>query len=187
MAKTGFSSCIGCNSRENPLLIVIRGNSASGKSAVATGIREKYGRGLAVVSQDNLRRVVLRERDIPGGANIGLIDLTARHAIRSGFHVVVEGILRADHYGTMLTVLIADHASRAFAYYLDIPFEETLRRHQHKTEALKYGKPEMRQWYRERDLLSGGIQRVITSESSLEDTVATIMADTGLDGGILTR
>jgi hypothetical protein len=30
-------------------LIVIRGNSASGKSAVAAGIREKYGRGLAIV------------------------------------------------------------------------------------------------------------------------------------------
>ena len=33
---------------------------------------------------------------------------------------------------------------------------------------------------RERDLLPGGIEHVITAESSLEDTVATIMADTGL-------
>ena len=172
---------------QSPLLIVVRGNSASGKSSVAAGIRTRYGRGLSIVSQDNLRRVVLREHDIPGGANIGLIDLTARHAIRSGFHVVVEGILRADYYGTMLTALIAGHASQAFAYYLDIPLEETLRRHQRKAEALKYGEPEMRQWYRERDLLPGGIERVITSESSLDDTIATIVADTGLDGGILAR
>jgi hypothetical protein len=45
----------------------------------------------------------------------------------------------------------------------------------------------MRRWYRERDLLPGGIERVITTESSLAGTVATIMADTGLDGGILVR
>jgi hypothetical protein len=30
--------------------------------------REKYGRGLSVVSQDNIRRVVLREHDRPGAA-----------------------------------------------------------------------------------------------------------------------
>jgi hypothetical protein len=83
----------------------------------------------------------------------------------------------------MLTALIGDYAGQAFAYYLDIPFEETLRRHQHKTEAVKYGETEMRRWYRRRDLLHGGIERFIT-ESSLDDTVRAIMADTGLDGGI---
>jgi hypothetical protein len=162
---------------------VIRGNSASAKSSVAAGIRARCGRGVAIVSQDNLRRVVLREHDIPGGPNISLIDLTARHALQSGFHVLVEGILRADHYGAMLTTLIGDHASQAFAYYLDIPLEETLRRHQHKTEALKYGEQEMRRWYRQRDLLPGEIEHVITAESSLDETVRAIMAGTGLDGG----
>lgn len=63
---------------EETRLVVIRGNSASGKSSVAAGLRERFGRGLALVGQDNLRRIVLRERDRPGAANIGLIDLTAR-------------------------------------------------------------------------------------------------------------
>jgi hypothetical protein len=44
------------------------------------GRGEKVGRGLALVGQDNLRRTVLRERDRPGAANIGLIELTARYA-----------------------------------------------------------------------------------------------------------
>jgi hypothetical protein len=35
---------------------VLRGNSASGKSAVAAEIRNRYGRGLAIAGQDNLRR-----------------------------------------------------------------------------------------------------------------------------------
>lgn len=62
-------------------LIVLRGNSASGKTSVATGIRNRYGRGIAIISQDNLRRTVLRERDTPDGANIGLIDTVARYAL----------------------------------------------------------------------------------------------------------
>lgn len=55
-------------------LVVLRGNSASGKSTVAAEIRNRFGRGLALVGQDNLRRTVLRERDVAGGANTGLID-----------------------------------------------------------------------------------------------------------------
>lgn len=46
---------------EDPRLVVLRGNSASGKSFVAAGIRDRFGRGLALVGQDNLRRIVLRE------------------------------------------------------------------------------------------------------------------------------
>jgi hypothetical protein len=57
-----------------------------------------------------------------------------------------------------------------------------LRRHASKPQAAEYGGAEMRDWYRERDMLPGGIEHVITAESSLEDTVSTIMTDTGLDG-----
>lgn len=165
----------------DPQLIVIRGNSASGKSAAAAEIRRRYGRGLAVVGQDNLRRIVLREHDVPGGANIGLIDLTARYALGHGFHVVVEGILGTHHYGEMLTRLISDH--RAFAYFLDVPFEETLRRHASKPQASEYGEAEMRQWWRGLDLLPGGVEQVIAAGSSLEATVSRIMADAGLGRG----
>lgn len=67
-------------------LIVLRGKSASGKSSGAAGLREKFGRNLAIGAQDNLRRIVPCERDQPGGANIVLIDLTARYALAYGFH-----------------------------------------------------------------------------------------------------
>ncbi|MGW2706302.1 kinase [Streptomyces sp. NPDC001340] len=165
---------------EDTRLVVLRGNSASGKSSVAAGLREKFGRGLALVGQDNLRRIVLRERDRPGAVNIGLIDLTARYALDAGFHVVVEGILYADHYGDMLTRLRADHRGPTHGYYLDVPFEETLARHATKQLPGEYGEAEMRGWYREHDLLPGGIETVIGADSTLAATVDRIMLDTGL-------
>jgi hypothetical protein len=161
-------------------LIVVRGNSASGKSAVAAEIRSRFGRGLAIVGQDTLRRIVLRERDTPGGANIGLIDLTARYALDNGFHAIVEGILYSSHYGDMLMALHRDHQGTSGFYYLNVPFKETLRRHATKPQAVEYGEAEMAAWYRELDLLPHGIEQVIPPEASLDDTVARIMTATGL-------
>ncbi|MEU1514564.1 hypothetical protein ABZ490_20780 [Streptomyces sp. NPDC005811] len=83
-------------------LVLLRGNSASGKSSVA--------------------------RDRPGAANIGL----ARYAT--------------------------------------------------KPLAREAGERELRQWYRELDLLPGGVETVIGAESGLPETVDRIMRDTGLDG-----
>ena len=161
-------------------LIVIRGNSASGKSTIAAGIRARCGAGIAIVGQDHLRRVVLKEKDKPGAANIGLIDVVVRYALESGYSTVLEGILYAAHYGQMLARLRDDHLGRSFFYYLDIPFDETLQRHAGKPQATEYGAAEMSQWYRDKDLLEGGIEDIIDADSSLDDTVARIMRDTGL-------
>jgi hypothetical protein len=165
---------------ESTRLVILRGNSASGKSTVAAEIRERYGRGMAIVGQDNLRRIILRERDIPGGANIGLIDSVARYALDHDFHVIVEGILYAHHYAGMLTALRHDHQGLTCCYYLDVPFEETLRRHATKPQAGEYGRAEMSDWYREHDVLPGGIEQVIPASSPLHATVERVMNDTGL-------
>ncbi|MGW0882373.1 kinase [Streptomyces sp. NPDC002671] len=167
---------------EQTRLIVLRGNSASGKSSVASGIRDRFGRGLAIVGQDNLRRTVLRERDRPGAANIGLIDTVARYALDAGYHVILEGILYADHYGAMLARLRADHRGPTHGYYLDVPFTETLARHATKPIADKVGEPELRDWYRPLDLLPGGGETVIGADSTLAGSVDRIMLDTGLAG-----
>ncbi|WP_435260352.1 kinase [Streptomyces sp. 1222.5] len=166
-------------------LIVLRGNSASGKSSVAAGLREKVVRNLAIVAQDNLRRIVLRERDRPGGANIGLIDLTARYALANGFHVVVEGILYADRYGTMLQNMVRAHQGVTRCYYLHVPFEETVLRHATKPDAeylAHVNEGHLRDWYREKDLLPNSLETVIDAASSLDDTVQQILSESGLDG-----
>ncbi|GAA2301987.1 hypothetical protein GCM10010149_59120 [Nonomuraea roseoviolacea subsp. roseoviolacea] len=115
--------------RADTRLVVIRGNSASGKSSVAQGLRDHYGRGVAIVGQDVIRRNVLREHDTARGANIALLGRIAREALEAGFHVVLEGILYADRYGHMITSLVRDHRGVSRCYYLDVPLEATLVRH----------------------------------------------------------
>ncbi|MBG0818703.1 kinase [Planomonospora sp. ID82291] len=161
-------------------LVCLRTAEPGGKSSVARAVRQAYGRGLALVGQDVIRREVLRERDRPGGVNIGLIDTIVRYSLDHGYHVLLEGILYADRYGDMLQSLRDDHRGATYGYYFDVAFAETLRRHATKPQAADYGESELREWYRERDLLPGGWETIIGQDSSLEATVQRVLDDSGL-------
>jgi shikimate kinase len=158
-------------------LVVLRGNSGSGKSSTAQELRARLGLGIAWVEQDHLRRIVLRERDIPGGVNIGLIDQTARYALDSRYDVILDGILDAGRYGQMLQELTTDHLGTTRHYYFDIPFEQTVRRHATRPTAKEFTPEQMREWYRERDLLPSIEQQIIKESSGLDETVERILTE----------
>lgn len=160
------------------VLIVLRGNSGSGKSSLARALRQQYGYGLAWVEQDYLRRTLLHEHDIPDGQNIGLIELNVRYALNAGYVTVLEGILYALHYGEMLSRLHADFGGHWYSFAL--PFEETAKRHATRPQAQEFTTEMMKSWYRERDLLPFVQEGIITPESSLQDTVQRVLRDTGL-------
>ena len=154
-------------------LVVVRGNSGSGKSTLAHRLQLLRDRRLAVVAQDVVRRQILRVPDLPGNASIGLIDTIARHCLDDGFDVVVEGILGASKYGQILTRLVEDHRGRSLFVRYELSFEETLRRHASKA-ATEFGEAEMRQWWRDADVLPGVDELVIDSASTLDETVERI-------------
>ena len=161
-------------------LIILRGNSGSGKSTVARAVRTGYGRGCALVEQDYLRRILLRERDVDGGVAPALIAHTVRFALDHGYHVVLEGILARSRYGAMLTDLCRAHRGRTAVFYLDIPWEETLRRHASRPQAAEFGEAEMREWFLPRDLLGVPGERVVDEGLSLPETIELVAAE--LDG-----
>jgi predicted kinase len=184
LALTASTGClkitamtVGCGQTR---LIVLRGNSGSGKSSVANALREAYGRGVSWVSQDIVRRTILHEKDRPGGANIGLIDQVTRYSLDHGYHAVLDGIFYADRYAQMLANLYRDHLGLSRFYYLDVSIAETLRRHFGRPQAAEFGADDMRSWYRPQDLLGIIPERVIPQTSALQDTVALILAETQL-------
>jgi hypothetical protein len=143
IAQVAVGSVVG---PDQARLIVLRGNSGSGKSTVAKALREAYGRGVAWVAQDLIRRTILRERDVPAGTNIGLIDQVTRYCLGTGYH-----------------------------------------RHATRPQAAEFGSAEMRGWYRPRDLLTAVRERVIPEASTLPETVNTILAESRLLAGRVSR
>lgn len=123
---------------------------------------------------------MLRERDIDGGIAPGLIAQTVRFALDHGYHVVLEGILARARYGAMLTDLCHAHRGHTAAFYLDISWEETLRRHATRPQASEFGEAEMREWFLPRDLLGVPGERIVDQGLSQAETVALVAGE--LDG-----
>jgi adenylate kinase family enzyme len=160
-------------------LIVIRGNSGSGKGTVARKIREVSDRHIAIVEQDYLRRFVLKEKEKEGGNNIDLIFQTVTFALSREYDVILEGILNFSRYGEMLKNL-EQSCPDNYVYYLDVSLEESLRRHATKSNAYEFGEKEMTEWYKPLDLTGFANEMVIPETSSLPETVQLIREQAGL-------
>ena len=159
-------------------LVILRGNSASGKSTVARRVQRSLPRGrVAVIGQDHLRRELLWEHDVTNGDTAGLILATARHCLGIGRITVVEGIFGSERYGEMFEELLAEHDGPSLVYYLDVSLEETLRRHAGKTIGGEVPASEVASWYREHDVLGAPGEQVLGEELSEDAMVARVHAD----------
>jgi predicted kinase len=160
-------------------LVVLRGNSGSGKSTVAKALREKGHTKIAIVEQDYLRRFILKEKETEGSDNIALILQTVEFALEHGYNVILEGILYFPRYGKMLQKL-AEKCPANFLYYFDVPFEETLKRHASKPNSHEFGETEMREWYKPNQHTGFASERTIPGSYSIEETIDKILSETGL-------
>ena len=164
-----------------PTLVIIRGNSGSGKSSVAAEVRLRYGRGCALIGQDYLRRIVLRELGgVPDPVAPGLIMHTVRYALDHGYHAILEGILNSAGHGALLTDLIERHPGASHLFYLDVSFDETVRRHRTRPNSDAFTPEQMREWYVPHDVLGYPGEHVIPETSTFEETVAFIAQTLGL-------
>ena len=108
------------------MLVVLRGNSASGKTMVAHLLQACLAGPVAVLSQDHFRRDVYAEREQESLAHADLLEAAARHCLVRGDHVILDGIFHAGRYGPMLhRVAAASDDARFYAF--DLTFEETVR------------------------------------------------------------
>lgn len=164
-------------------LIVIRGNSGSGKSTLARELQMKMlekGVNTALVEQDYFRRIVLKEKEIQNGDNIALIEQVVLFALKREYSVVLEGILSLSRYGATLERLNKNCEQRLI-YYMDVPFKETLRRHHTKPNAHEFGEKEMREWWREQDLTHFSEEKIISADSTLEQSLQAVLRDLKLN------
>ncbi|MGI8417859.1 MAG: AAA family ATPase [Nakamurella sp.] len=163
----------------DPHLIVIRGNSASGKSTLALRLQHALGPGTANIGQDHFRRIVLREHDVPDGTNIGFIDSSARHCLAAGWNVIVEGILIASHYADMLRALVSSHQGPTHLYYLRVDLEETVRRHEARPLADEVPPAQLYEWFHADDLLRLPGEIVVDGAAPPDTVQRSILDDIG--------
>jgi hypothetical protein len=159
-----------------PKLIIIRGNSGSGKSTTAKQLRYELGYETMLVPQDVIRRDILRVKDVPSNPSVQMIKDSAVYGQSLGFDVIIEGILVQKIYGGMLHELMSLF-DETHVYYFDISFEETLRRHQTKPNSHEFGESEMREWYAPNDALNLPGEKIFINSHSQDEIMQTILQD----------
>ena len=155
-------------------LIILRGNSGSGKTTIAKELQKSFGRNTMLISQDVVRRDMLRVKD---GENTEALPLMKELLTYGRNHceiVILEGIMYADWYKPLFELAVQLYGTNIFAYYFDLPFEETLKRHQTKPNCNEFGEDAMRRWWRDKDFSDVLNERVITSEKGIQSIIDEI-------------
>ncbi|TGB03623.1 kinase [Halobacillus salinus] len=156
-------------------LIILRGNSGSGKTTTAKSLQNNLGHGTLLVSQDVVRRDMLKVHDRDGNPSIDLIRQIAQYGKGECEVVIVEGILNKGRYGEMLKDLIQFYNQEAYIYYFDLSFEETLIRHNTRAQKMEFGENALRAWWNSNDYLGVQGETLFTNDMSQNDVLKQIL------------
>ena len=160
-------------------LIILRGNSGSGKSSVAKALQRRIDRNTLVIPQDTIRREMLWAHDGYNTTTIPLLINLLHYGYKNSEITILEGILNSKKYKPLFETAVELYGSNILAYYYDLPFEETIKRHETRDKCFNFGEAEMRQWWNEKDYIKFIPEKTITKNMSLEDTIETIICDIG--------
>lgn len=155
-------------------LIILRGNSGSGKTTVAKALQEKFGANTMLLSHDVIRREILKVKDGIGTPACALLIHMLKYGRKNCEVVILEGILDSECYRELFECAKEEYGSNIYAYYYDLPFEETLRRHETKPNCHEFGESAMRRWWKEKDLIISIPETILTKEMEFGQTVDMI-------------
>lgn len=156
-------------------LVILRGNSGSGKTTVAKALQQKLGSNTMLISQDVIRREMLMVKEGEHTPALPLMQELLQYGSIHSEIVILEGIMYADWYRPLFDFAVSLYGEEIYAYYFDLPFEETMRRHQTKPNCNEFGEEAMQRWWREKDY-SDRLQEVrITAEQAAESIVDEIL------------
>ena len=152
----------------------MRGNSGSGKTTIAKNLQNHFGDRTLLVSQDTVRRDMLKVRDRKGNLSLDLIRQITEYGKGKCKFVILEGIFVKELYEEMLLDLIRYYDNNVAVYYFDLSFEKTVERHHTRTLSDSFGEDSLQSWWKAKDYLGVEDEKMLTEEMTEEDIMAFI-------------
>ena len=162
--------------------IAIMGESGSGKTTVARALQKKFGYNTMMISQDEIRRNILWVKDGVDTKALPLMIELMKYGYKHCDVVILEGIMYDEWYSPLFKTANELYGMDIYAYYFDIPFEETVRRHNTRDKNQEFGEEDMRRWWREKDFSSVFNEKIITSDIDADSIVEMIYMDSANEG-----
>lgn len=154
-------------------LIILRGNSGSGKSTVALELAKGLSTKTAIVDADYYRQTMLFPKPVEKNDLAALMSQDALYCLEHGYTVLWDSIFYANdrnkaYLGKFLTEL---HPKDNFIFNFDVSFEETARRHSLRPKSNDFTTEEMKEWYKPIEKLGYDFEYSIPESNTLEQTV----------------
>ena len=130
-----------------------------------------------LISQDDVRIKMLNVEDEKDNPAIELIYKLAMYGDEIDTNIILEGILSNKKYSTMLHRLLNNFSGDNHVYYLDIPFEETLKRHASRSKKDDFDEEDMRLWWKEKDYLDVKSEKILSHDLDVSQIVDIICKD----------
>ncbi len=154
-----------------PKLIILRGNSGSGKTNVSRELQKRFERNTMLISHDMIRLQILNAKDSEA---LPLITELLKYGRQHSDITVLEGVLPTETNKPLFETAVKEYGAEIYAFYYDLSFEETLSRHNTKPNRADFGETEMRRWWKEKDYIGSIPERTITENMSISDTADMI-------------
>jgi predicted kinase len=153
-------------------LIILRGNSGSGKSAVARKLAENLGSKVAIIAGDYYRQNMLFPIGECGDDVGELMAQNVNYCLSRGYTVFLDSIFYAhDVNKQYLGALLAKNGhENNYIFNFDVSFEETARRHQTRPLKDAFTVDQMKEWYKPVEPLGYDYEFTIPEHSTLEQT-----------------
>lgn len=136
------------------IVILLRGNSGSGKTTVAKALHQQLGEEAVLISQDVFRREIFHVKDTVNNPAVGLMIEALLYAQGKVPFIIVEGIFAREKYQDFLLFLL-ETFEKCLIYYFDVPFQTTIERHQTRPQRTLFSETSLQKWWLEKDLLFG--------------------------------
>ena len=158
-----------------PKIIILRGNSGSGKTTISKKLQKKLGYGTLLISQDVVRREILYVKDGVGTKAIDLMIQLIMYGRENCAYVILEGNLDSAWYHRLFETIKYEFNHGIYAYYFDLSFEETLLRHKLKPNTNDFGEAEMKKWWKEKDFIDIFSEQIIRENMGEDDIIDMIL------------
>jgi adenylate kinase family enzyme len=162
-------------------LIILRGNSGSGKSTVAKALFEQVTKPAVLIEQDYYRFIFK-----PAGGTLNsktihkMIKANVLAALKDNYDLILEGIFNVKSWKVIFDEIFEIHPKDNFIFYFDISFGETIKRHRTKPNKDEWSEADMKDWYNPRDFMGYEFEYVIEEKSSKNEIIKKIKKTAGI-------
>ncbi len=156
-------------------LIILRGNSGSGKSTVAKALFEQAKKPTVLIDQDHYRFIFK-----PAGGKLNsksihkMIKANVLTALEDNYDVILEGIFNVKSWKAIFDQIFKNHPKNNYIFYFDISFEETIKRHRTKPNKDEWSESDMKDWYNPKDFMGHEFEHVVSENYSKDETINKI-------------